>query len=101
MMTASGGAPASIDLVPADQAAAAGGEPPRHLRDEPALQLVLGPQAERAHALPGAVAVVPLGGRALVAADVDVRAGEQLHHLVEHVREELEGGVLDVQDVPG
>src|SRR6185437_3594415 len=89
------------DLVPADHAAAAGREPLRYLRHEPALQLGLGPQAERAHALPGAVAVVPFAGRALVAAEVDVRAGEDVHHLVEHVRAELDGGVIDIQDVPG
>src|SRR6202035_5940789 len=82
-------------------AAAAAREPPSHLRHEPALQLGFGPQAERAHALPGPVAVVPLGGRALVAAEVDVGAGEDIHDLVEHVRAELDGGVIDVQHVPG
>lgn len=89
------------DLVPADHAAAAGGEPPRYLRHEPALQLGFGPQAQRAHPLPGPGAVVPFGGRALVAAEVDVGAGEDIHHLVEHVRAELDGGVIDVQHVPG
>ena len=89
-----GGQPAVEDLVPPDQ-------PPAVLRKETAdavdgvaLQLIDRLQPFALHARLTLRALLPRRLGSLVAADVDVFRGEELHHLREHVLEKLEGRVV-------
>ena len=83
-----GGQAALQDLVPADQAAALGLKVGAELFDHPALQRVFGLDAQRLHLRLHLGAAFPLILDRLVAAEVDIGAGEDRHQLVEHVLDE-------------
>ena len=81
------------DLVPAQQAPAPVRQPAGHAADEPALQFILAGEPLCGNALLAVVTGAPRLLRALVAANVDERAREQLQDLVQHLLQEREGGV--------
>ena len=85
------------DLVPADEPAAAGGEPAVEVPDEPGLQLVLVRQAQLPDAGLGGRGRLPLVLGALVAADVDERRGGGR----EEVEDLLEDALVEAQGVVG
>src|SRR5665647_891597 len=89
--------PAFEDLVPTEQSASSGREVVVQTSDEPALQRLLVLHAEFRHALLRARVRTPLILGAFVAAHADVRRREQLHDLVEHVREEIDRALLHVE----
>ena len=91
--------PAFEDFVPADQAPAVLVEILADALHEVALQLVLILHAELAHPAAHARRSAPLVLHGLIAAGMDVLAREQRQHLAEHVFEERERRLLDVEQV--
>ena len=94
------------DLVPADQTLAPRRQKVLDPPDEPALQLLLVLQPFLPDPRLAAGAGLPAVLGALVAADVEPGAGEEVGHLGEHVLQERDGGVVagavDVlEDAPG
>ena len=87
------------DLVPADDPPALGRQMGGDAVDEPALQLVLVFKPQRLHLRLDLRTGLPLVLDRLVAADVNVRGGEDVDHLVQHRLQEGEGRVVDVVEV--
>src|SRR5688572_5560285 len=87
------------DLIPADQPPPVRGEKAPNALHEVALQRVLVRDSALAHPLLHLRRALPLILHGLVAADVDILARKELHHLAEDVLEEDEGRVLDVEQV--
>ncbi len=91
--------PAALeDLVPAVETPTGGGEVRLELADEPGLQLLDGREPALGHEGLRARARRPAGLLRLVATDADEGGGEQLHHLVEHRAEEVDGRLAHVED---
>ena len=78
------------NFVPANHALALFGKMLAHAADDVGLQLRLLVITQLLHAQFATVAGCPFRARTFVAADVIIRAGEELHHLVDHVVEETE-----------
>ena len=76
------------DFIPADQPPVMPGEKLIHLLDEPAVQLVGVGQLQAFHQRLHFRVVGPVPDIGLVTANVDVRAGEQVHHFRQHILEE-------------
>src|SRR5579862_1939577 len=87
------------DLVPADEAPAVARDVRSDPCGEPPLKLPGAREALRLHECAGPGAVLPLARRALVAADVEVRAGEDVADLVDDVAEEPHRALVEVDDL--
>ena len=87
------------DFIPADDAAAFRLDELGHALDEVALQVMRVGDAELLHARLDARRLLPLRLDRFVAADVDVLAGEDVDDFGQHVFEELERGLLDVEEI--
>ena len=85
------------NLIPADELAALGVEELLDALDEISLQRVFVLHAELLHARLDPGRRLPLIFHRLIATDVDVFARKELHDFGEHVLEEREGGVIDVE----
>ena len=99
---------AAQQFIPADDASPVFGEVLLHLRREPALQerlgalLVISLETQVTDALLAQRTFLPAHTRRFVTADVDILAGEELHHLVEDILDKLERMVFThAQDIIG
>ncbi len=99
MTTASFGAPASRISSQPTRVRPRSDEELRQTRRHPSLQGAGVLEPELTHAPAGSGAHLPLGSRALVAADVDPCRREDLEELAEHVEAELDRRLVQVEDV--
>ena len=87
------------DFVPTDDVASVAHYVALHAVDKPALQRLLIGQSLALHQRLAVGALLPRLLRALIAADVDVVTGEDVHHLIEYLFEEVEGLLLGTIDL--
>ena len=87
------------NLVPADDIASAAHHVLLHAVDEPTLQCLLVGQPLALHQRLAVGTLLPCLLGALIAPDVDVVAGEDLHHLVEYPFQEAESLLLGAIDL--
>lgn len=85
-------------LGPADRPASVPGQERSDAAQEPPVQCGRTTQPRGAGARPGFRALLPFGGGALVATDVDVRGGEDVHDLLQHGAAEVEDLLVDPED---
>ena len=94
-----GGQVACHDLVPADHLFAVRRKIRLRALDKIVLHIVEFPQTQRPHARGHARRGLPLRLDHLVAAQMVILARKQAQHLIKHGFEELEGGLLQVENV--